>query len=182
MLDFWRWADSRMEDIDQLKDVFALCILSGLLRQDIGAVLLKDLRRRAGQQGGRKADGQIPGHGGVAVKQIQAVIPQGAGAGVAQNIQQPVGEFHPKEKRDSVKFLEPSNADWAIELVTSGLRQRLEKFLGSEKVPTYEESKDLTAWCWAYDSPASGSNIPRPAPAAGHCSASLCALCPAGAW
>ena len=53
------------------------------------------------------------------------------------------------EHSQSVKFLEPSNADWAVELVTSGLRQRLEKFLGSEKVPTYEESTDLTTWCWA---------------------------------
>ena len=49
----------------------------------------------------------------------------------------------------SVKFLEPSNADWAIELVTAGLRQRLEKFLDGEKRPAYEEGTDLTTWCWS---------------------------------
>ncbi|MEY8403530.1 hypothetical protein AALA54_09355 [Oscillospiraceae bacterium 44-34] len=57
----------------------------------------------------------------------------------------------------SVKFLEPSNADWAVELVTAGLRQRLEKFLDGEKRPTYEEGTDLTTWCWSLghkDSPA----------------------------
>ena len=57
----------------------------------------------------------------------------------------------------SVKFLEPSNADWAVELVTAGLRQRLEKFLDGEKRPTYEEGTDPTTWCWSLghkDSPA----------------------------
>ncbi len=57
----------------------------------------------------------------------------------------------------SVKFLEPSNADWAIELVTAGLRQRLEKFLSCGERPTYEEGTDLTTWCWSLghkDSPA----------------------------
>lgn len=57
----------------------------------------------------------------------------------------------------SVKFLEPSNADWAIELVASGLRQRLEKFLGSEKPAANEEGTDITTWCWSIgkkDSPA----------------------------
>ncbi len=49
----------------------------------------------------------------------------------------------------SVKFLEPSNADWAIELVTAGLRQRLEKFLGCKERTTYEEGTDLTTWCWS---------------------------------
>jgi hypothetical protein len=49
----------------------------------------------------------------------------------------------------SVKFLEPSNADWAVELVTAGLRQRLEKFLDGEKRPAYEDGTDLTAWCWS---------------------------------
>lgn len=49
----------------------------------------------------------------------------------------------------SVKFLEPSNADWAIELVTGGLRQRLEGSLDGEKRPTYEEGTDITTWCWS---------------------------------
>lgn len=49
----------------------------------------------------------------------------------------------------SVKFLEPSNADWAIDLVTSGLRQRLEKFLDGRTRPTYEEGTDITTWCWS---------------------------------
>ena len=49
----------------------------------------------------------------------------------------------------SVKFLEPSSADWAIQLVTAGLRQRLEKFLGGEKRPSYEEGTDITTWCWS---------------------------------
>ncbi|MDE6955696.1 MAG: HEAT repeat domain-containing protein [Oscillospiraceae bacterium] len=49
----------------------------------------------------------------------------------------------------SVKFLEPSNADWAVELVTAGLRQRLEKFLDGEKRPAYEDGTDLTTWCWS---------------------------------
>ena len=59
---------------------------------------------------------------------------------------------------DSVKFLEPSNADWAAGLVTSGLRQRLEKYLSGERRPAYEEGTDLTTWCWSLgrkDSPAS---------------------------
>ncbi|MEY8316960.1 hypothetical protein AALB19_06505 [Oscillospiraceae bacterium 50-58] len=57
----------------------------------------------------------------------------------------------------SVKFLEPSDADWAIELVTSGLRQRLEQFLDGGERPTYEEGTNLTTWCWSLghkDSPA----------------------------
>ena len=49
----------------------------------------------------------------------------------------------------SVRFLDSSNTDWAIQLVTSGLRQRLEKFLGGGNCPTYEEGTALTAWCWA---------------------------------
>lgn len=59
---------------------------------------------------------------------------------------------------DSVKFLEPSNADWAAGLVTSGLRRRLEKYLSGERRPAYEEGTDLTTWCWSLgrkDSPAS---------------------------
>lgn len=62
-----------------------------------------------------------------------------------------------EQHSQSVKFLEPSNADWAVGLVTSGLRQRLEKFLDGEKRPTYEEGTDLTTWCWSIgkkDSPA----------------------------
>ena len=54
-----------------------------------------------------------------------------------------------EKNSDSVKFLEPSNADWAIELVTSGLRQRLEQFLDGGKRPTYEEGTNLTTWCWS---------------------------------
>lgn len=49
----------------------------------------------------------------------------------------------------SVKFLEPSSADWAVELVAGGLRQRLEKFLDGGKCPRYEEGTDITTWCWA---------------------------------
>ena len=48
----------------------------------------------------------------------------------------------------SVKFLEPSNADWAIELVTGGLRERLERFLDGGERPTYEEGTEITSWCW----------------------------------
>ena len=58
---------------------------------------------------------------------------------------------------DSVKFLEPSNTDWAVELVTDGLRRRLEKYLSGERRPTYEEGTNLTTWCWSLghkDSPA----------------------------
>ena len=58
---------------------------------------------------------------------------------------------------DSVKFLEPSNTDWAVELVTDGLRRRLEKYLSGERRPTYEEGTTLTTWCWSLghkDSPA----------------------------
>ena len=54
-----------------------------------------------------------------------------------------------EKNSDAVKFLEPSNADWAIELVTSGLRQRLEQFLDGGKRPTYEEGTNLTTWCWS---------------------------------
>lgn len=50
---------------------------------------------------------------------------------------------------DSVKFLEPSNTDWAAGLVTSGLRRRLEKYLSGERRPTYEEGTNLTTWCWS---------------------------------
>ena len=46
----------------------------------------------------------------------------------------------------SVKFLEPSNADWAIELVTGGLRERLERFLDGGERPTYEEGTEITSW------------------------------------
>ena len=52
------------------------------------------------------------------------------------------------EHSQSIKFLEPTNMDWAIELVTTGLRERLEKFLDGEKRPTYEEGTDITSWCW----------------------------------
>ena len=58
---------------------------------------------------------------------------------------------------DSVKFLEPSNTDWAVELVTDGLRRRLENYLSGERRPTYEEGTNLTTWCWSLghkDSPA----------------------------
>ena len=62
-----------------------------------------------------------------------------------------------EKNSQSVKFLEPAHTDWAIRLVTAGLRRRLEKFLDGEGRPTYEEGTDLTAWCWALgrkDSPA----------------------------
>ena len=58
---------------------------------------------------------------------------------------------------DSVKFLEPSNTDWAAGLVTSGLQRRLENYLSGERRPTYEEGTNLTTWCWSLghkDSPA----------------------------
>ncbi len=54
-----------------------------------------------------------------------------------------------EQHSQSVKFLQPSNADWAIGLVTTGLRQKLEKFLDGRTRPTYDEGTDLTTWCWA---------------------------------
>lgn len=54
-----------------------------------------------------------------------------------------------------VKLLEPSNAEWAIQLVTSGLRAQLEKHLNTR--PTKEECQAFNSWCWSIgrkDSPA----------------------------
>ena len=54
-----------------------------------------------------------------------------------------------------VKLLEPSNAEWAIKLVTSGLRAQLEKHLNTR--PTKEECQAFNSWCWSIgrkDSPA----------------------------
>ncbi len=73
---------------------------------------------------------------------------------------EPVASFWAREVEkhsQSVKFLEPSNEEWAIQLVASGLRQRLEQFLDGGKRPSYEEGTDLTTWCWSLghkDSPA----------------------------
>jgi hypothetical protein len=73
---------------------------------------------------------------------------------------EPVASFWAREVEkhsQSVKFLEPSNKEWAIQLVASGLRQRLEQFLDGGKRPSYEEGTDLTTWCWSLghkDSPA----------------------------
>ena len=73
---------------------------------------------------------------------------------------EPVAAFWAREVEkhsQSVKFLEPSNEEWAIQLVASGLRQRLEQFLDGGKRPSYEEGTDLTTWCWSLgrkDSPA----------------------------
>lgn len=73
---------------------------------------------------------------------------------------EPVASFWAREVEkhsQSVKFLEPSNEEWAIQLVASGLRQRLEQFLDGGKLPSYEEGTDLTTWCWSLghkDSPA----------------------------
>ena len=73
---------------------------------------------------------------------------------------EPVASFWAREVEkhsQSVKFLEPSNEEWAIQLVASGLRRRLEQFLDGEKRPSYEEGTDLTTWCWSLghkDSPA----------------------------
>ena len=73
---------------------------------------------------------------------------------------EPVASFWAREvekQSQSVKFLEPSNEEWAIQLVASGLRQRLEQFLDGGKRPSYEEGTDLTTWCWSLghkDSPA----------------------------
>ena len=81
-------------------------------------------------------------------------------AGLARQDGAEVRAFWEKElaaHSQSVKFLEPSNAAWAIDLVTAGLRQRLEKFLSGETRPTYEQGTDLTTWCWSIgkkDSPA----------------------------
>ena len=52
------------------------------------------------------------------------------------------------EHSQSMKLLEPISTDWAIELVTAGLRERLEKFLDGEEHPTYEEGTEITSWCW----------------------------------
>ena len=54
-----------------------------------------------------------------------------------------------EQHSQSVKFLEPSDADWAIELVTKGLRERLERSLEGKNRPTYEEGTDITTWCWS---------------------------------
>ena len=65
---------------------------------------------------------------------------------------EPVASFWAREVEkhsQSVKFLEPSNEEWAIQLVASGLRQRLEQFLDGGKRPSYEEGTDLTTWCWS---------------------------------
>ena len=51
------------------------------------------------------------------------------------------------EHSQSVKFLEPSNADWAIDLVTTGLRQRLEELLAGETPPAKEKCDDAAHWC-----------------------------------
>lgn len=73
---------------------------------------------------------------------------------------EPVASFWAREVEkhsQSVKFLEPSNEEWAIQLVASGLRRRLEQFLDGGKRPSYEEGTDLTTWCWSLghkDSPA----------------------------
>lgn len=49
----------------------------------------------------------------------------------------------------SVQFLQPSNRDWATALVTSGLKERLERAMNGEKPPTQAECEEITAWCQA---------------------------------
>ena len=88
---------------DGVQRLLALLVQQGLFGQNIGGVFLKDLRRRAGEQGGREADGQIPGYGGMAVEQIQAVVPQRAGAGAAQAVRQGVGQ--PYTGKDGIALL-----------------------------------------------------------------------------
>ncbi|MCI9332460.1 MAG: hypothetical protein HFG05_09850 [Oscillibacter sp.] len=45
----------------------------------------------------------------------------------------------------SVKFLEPSQTDWSMDLTARGLRQRLESFF--QKAPTREECDETKRWC-----------------------------------
>lgn len=49
----------------------------------------------------------------------------------------------------SVKFLQPARSDWSVDLITAGLRQRLETLLTREGPASLAESQDITAWCWA---------------------------------
>lgn len=54
-----------------------------------------------------------------------------------------------EKNSQSVKFLQSSNTDWAIDLVSAGLRQRLEALLDGEKRPAKEEFQDAASWCQA---------------------------------
>lgn len=61
------------------------------------------------------------------------------------------------QKPESIQFLQASNTDLSIALVTSGLKARLERFLGGETHPKREEWEEITTWCQALgqkDSPA----------------------------
>lgn len=49
----------------------------------------------------------------------------------------------------SVKFLEPSGSDWAVDLVTAGLRQRLERLIACGGHAPKADCDDAAWWCAA---------------------------------
>jgi len=71
---------------------------------------------------------------------------------LAQQEGQEIHDFWVEELEthtQSIYALNWTCTDWSCELVSSGLRKRLERFLTGETRPTEEESSDISMWCQA---------------------------------